>query len=226
MLKGLRPLLRLAALLLAAACAAPAPKAPATAAPILLSREVGAALDTYLGRMGATDRGAFAVSLNGADYGQLLCDHGNCGAAMPRSEALFNCAVKAQDDCRLLAANDDVLAPYGLRPLGWRPPPPPPPPPPLSGGEILTHLVGHKISGKIAGYGPFTADILPDGGFIGEGRGELSGRWSISIDRFCIDRLNALRFDLCGRVAIQDGKMWLIGHDDRLRQFYKLTVSP
>lgn len=212
--------------MLAGACAAPQPKQAATQPPMLVTHEVAAALDAYLVRIDSTGRGAFAVSLNGAEYGQLLCDNGNCGAAMPKSEALFKCTVKAQDDCRLVASNRDVLMPFDLRPLGWRPPPPPPPPPPLSGDEIMTQLVGHRIVGKIAGYGPFEAEIRADGQFVGEGRGELSGRWSISVDRFCIDRLNGANFGLCGRVAIKGGKLWLIGADDRLRQFYKLTVSP
>lgn len=176
--------------------------------------------------MGSTDRGAFAVSVNGADFGQVFCDHGNCGAAMPKTEALISCEIKAQDDCRLLADNREIIIPYGLRPLGWLPPPPPPPPPSLSGDEILAQLVGHKIAGKIAGFGPFEAEINPDGSFVGQNRDKLTGRWSISVDRFCIDRLNGQHFDLCGHVAIKDGKLWLIGHDDRLRRFYKLTVSP
>jgi hypothetical protein len=183
-------------------------------------------LDDYRTALGSTGRGAFAVSLNGAEYAQILCPGGSCGAVLPKSQALHNCELKAQDDCRLVATDRDQLVAFELRPLGWKPEPPPLPPPALSGKEIVERLVGHNINGKIAGYGPFQTEIKPDGSFAGEGRGDISGRWSISVDRFCIDAMNGQTLNLCAHVAIDGNKLWLIGDDDRLRQFYKVTINP
>ena len=164
--------------------------------------------------------------MNGAESAHIVCAGDDCGAVLPKTQALLDCEVKAQDDCRLVAADRDQIIAFDLRPLGWKPEPPPPPPPALSGKEIVMRLVGHSIAGKIAGYGPFQAEVMADGGFAGQGRGDISGRWSISVDRLCIDAMNSQTLNLCAHVAIDGNKVWLIGDDERLRQFYKVTISP
>jgi hypothetical protein len=208
-----------------AACAAPNMPVPPQP-PMLVSHEVAAALDDYRAAVGSTGRGAFAVSTNGAEFAHIVCADGNCGAILPKTQALLDCEVKAKDDCRLVAADRDQLIAFDLRPLGWKPEPPMPPPPPLSGNEIKDYLMNQFLVGKIAGYGSFTIAIHRNGGFDGSGRqGDISGRWSISVDRFCVDSLNGQELGLCAHVAIKDHQVWLIGDDDRLRRFYHVVVT-
>ena len=215
----------LLAALIGAACVTPQATAPSPAS-MLVSHEVATALDAYQATLGTTGRGAFAVSLNGAEYAQIFCPGGSCGAVLPKTQALLNCEVKAQDDCRLVASDRNQLVVFALRPVGWKPQPLPPPPPALSGKEIVARLVDHNVSGKVAGYGPFQTEIKADGSFSGEGPGDISGHWSISVDRFCIDALNGRTLNLCAHMATDGSKLWLIGDDDRLRQFYKMTIDP
>ena len=93
----------LLAALIIGACAAPK-ESVSPPSPMLASREVAAALDDYRAALGSTGRGAFAVSMNGAESAHIVCAGDDCGAVLPKTHAA---GLSSQEDPLVVGLTKD-----------------------------------------------------------------------------------------------------------------------
>lgn len=110
---GLRRIARaLACGLLLASCAGQG-GGSSSDSPLVISRQVDAHLQKYLGEVSAGRAGAFAVTENGANAYYTVCESGGChGQYNFSTEALKGCRKYGRGPCLILASNSTIKRRY------------------------------------------------------------------------------------------------------------------
>jgi hypothetical protein len=136
----------------------------ALAQSIEITNEVWGSYQEYLGRIGVTNPGAFAISRDGGSSYYFYCREPVCRSGTTyRHEAMRSCEDMTGRECVIFALRDEIQIPYTVEPRSTTtvdtppssqvvPAPVPEEPPfesPLADGTIV---LSHKVAGELEGY--------------------------------------------------------------------------